>query len=680
MTSEVNHDFLNQLLKKAQMPSQHNLSLGDLKLLASAFLPTGAEAPSLRPKAYVVLSAICQGARSSQKKEKDENAATHLLVQIFAPLVVQLFGETDHVSLLTGAAFLTALFQVDPQSATSIFVRDGLVENVTDSVELSPSPELSIEITHLLGLACGHKACRAVISTQIVQWLDFTTQQTTEPALQIASSLALIKLSKGAASDPPENGTPNVPAGRMYSLAITMCEAITSRETESCLDAVEGLAYLSTDPVLKDQFAKNPPFLTELFGLVPTKKMAVQKGDTNTSLIYGVVAIIYNLISYRPRLNEEQEQMEKLKRMAKVAPPQSNNEASTLDDDEHVKARIGLLITAGVLPVFAAAITFTDSAGIRQNAARSILCIVEEKENRGKVLQAGGAKVLQAVIKQSLSASNSGAKSSMPSISSQELDAFQALAKLSITSSPVQVFGPNIGAIYDVIRPFSILLQHPSSNLLQRFETVMALTNLASHSPDIASRIAKADGLVDKVELLLLEDHVLMRRASVELLCNLIAGSDEIFDRYSGDSPNVASKLHIFLALSDVEDVPTRLAASGALATLSPAPNVCKALTKLQFDKHRFFPIITQLLDPTSLVDTEDAIMDTNPGLVHRAAVCIANVFGNTKDKAIRDIISREAKACGLVEALIRVAKGEGVTKDAPILHQATQALKLLKE
>lgn len=681
-TSNID-EKLNQILKKSQTPSEHHFLPDELSSLTSAFVPTHPESSQVRPKAYVVLSAVCQGARNTAGKGKDSEATT-TLVKIFAPPVVQLFGETDEKSLLAGACFLTALFQVDAATASAIFVRDGLVENLMDSVDLAPSPLLSQEVAHLLGHSCGHKACRATLTPQIIRWLEFKSRQSTDVDLQSAASVTLIKLSKGAATDAPENGTPEVQHGQTEDLARILTEIVVAGRGLSIIDAVEGLAYVSTDPSLKEKLARNSAFLKQLFMLIPSQKSSSKPSDRNPTLVYGVVAIISNLTSFRPRLSEEQKQVEKLKRMTKAAHESGDaaDKSSLLDDDDHVKARIRLLVAAGVLPVFPAALASSDSAGVRLGVGKALLSIVEEKENRGKVLQSGGAKALQIIIKHAQSTQSEASKDKQSTLDAVHLDPIQALAKLAITSSPVQVFGPSVGAMYDAVRPLSILLQHTSSNLLQRFEAIMSLTNLASHSPEMASRIAKADGLVNKVELLLLEDHTLVRRASVELICNLIAGSDDVFNRYSGDSPNSASKIHVLLALSDVEDVSTRLASSGALATLTAAPSACHALIKLQFERNRFLPIMTQLIDPSMLPKSEPAdevhVLETDPGLVHRGAVCVANVFKNISDAQTRERISKEGKESGLLPALVNLAKGQGVMKDPAIMHQAAEALKAL--
>jgi myosin-1 len=672
-------EILNQMLKKSNVPLESSLNSEELSCLASAFQTANEDVAVLRPKGYITLSAICRNVRTAMEGRDDGDEATQHLARTFAPYLVQLFGETDEKSLLLGVCFLTALFQVDSLVASTIFMKDGFVEGIMDTIDLSPSPLLSQELARLLGQAVGHRNCRGVITPQIIRWLESKIPQSSDPDLRVLASLALTKLSKAATSDPPENRTPDVqPAHQTVGLMKTMVDAIISGKTGASVDAIEGLAYLTVDPAVRESLARNPTFLKQLFSLVPTKKTPASTVDPNSSLIYGVCVIICNLIRFRPRLSEEQQQLEKLKRMAKAG-KESDAQKSLLDGDDYVKARIRLLISAGVLPVFPAAIAASDSDGVRLNVGTALLSIVEEKECRGLVLQAGGAKVLQTIIKRLFHAGSKDTKESA-ALSSSDLSPIQALAKLAITSSPLQVFGPNVGAIYDAIRPLSVLLQHPSSNLLQHFEAIMALTNLASYNPDVASRIAKTDSVVSKVELLLLENHVLVRRASVELICNLIVGSDEVFERYTGDTASSASKVHILLALSDTDDTPTRLAASGALATLTAAPSTCKVLLDLQFDRHRFLPIMTQLIDPSTVPDDlmDEILNETNSGLINRGVVCVKNVFESIKDKDVRDRISDEGRNAGLLQALVCLAKGEGLSKDPPVMHLAAEALKAL--
>ncbi|KAJ7610778.1 P-loop containing nucleoside triphosphate hydrolase protein [Roridomyces roridus] len=643
----MSDDQLDSMLRKTEQSPSAPLLPDELSYLISAFLPS-------QP------SASRSKANSSAVKGKQPDPATETLFHVFQPVVVSRLADGDPLQLQAGISFLTALFQVDWESASLIFQQEDVLDFMMDAVDLTPFAELSLLVAHLLSQACGHKVCRAIITSQTTRWLEVNSQPQSNSALRAATSIALVKLSRGRASDAAQSGVAE-PDAQTHDdqLADVMKGLVISGDDQSSVaDAVEGLAYLSVDPPVKDALSRDPAFLKRLFSLVPRRKLQNTATEPNTTLLYGVLLTISNLCAYRPRLTEEQAQMAKLKRMANATSKKPQETASPLDDDEAVKARIRRLVAAGVLDVFSGAVPGTESLGIRVLAGKALLNIIEDRENRGKVLQNGGAKLLGLIIKHALATlPNPPSDSDKAALDATYLEPIQALAKLAITSSPVQVFGPNDGAIYDAIRPFSIMLQHPSGTLLQRFEALMALTNLSSHTPEAASRIANADGLLSSVELLLLEEHTLVRRASMELICNLISGSEAVFERYGGAENNNAtrSKLQILLAMSDVADLGTRLAASGALATLSDAPSVCEGLIALQLERHRMLPILAQLVDPsTSPEDTEEGV-ESDPGLVHRGIA--------PSKKAGKKVAAAPKKGGGQANKVVKADWKEGFKK-----------------
>ncbi|KAF7307172.1 Microfilament motor [Mycena indigotica] len=668
---------LDTILSRIQQSPAAPFLPDDLAYLISSFLPS--EPASHRSKAYLIISAFCQGVRSkSAVKGKQPDPTTEILVQVFEPVIISRLADPDDRCFKQGISFLTALYQIDWESAAPIFEKDGVLDLIVDSVDLRPSSELSILVAHLIGQASGHKSSRALIPTQITEWLELHSRDETEPSLRAAASIALVKLSRGRASDAASGGLPDSrPANQDDELADVMKDLVISGTDQSSVaDAVEGLAYLSVDPIVKDALSKDTAFLKRLFSLVPRRKPSTAT-EPNTTLLFGILLTVSNLCAYRPRLTEEQSQIAKLKRMANSTnkTPEEPDSSSRLDDDENVKARIKRLVAVGMLDVFPGALAGTDSPGIRLAAGKALLSIVEDRENRGKVLQIGGAKLLSAIIKHSMTADVS-----TKTLDVSQLEPIQALAKLAITSSPLQVFGPNDGAVYDAIRPLSLMLQHQQASLLQRFEALMALTNLSSHSAEASSRIAKADGLLSSVELLLLEDHTLVRRASMELICNLVSGSDDVFERYGGteNSNATRSKLQIVAAMSDVEDLGTRLAASGALATLTDASTVCEGLLDLQRERKRILPILAQLVDPTACpADDEDdeRVMETDPGLVHRGIVCTRNIVMSIQNDGRRREIAEQATEAGLVQGLVNVVKSSPAEM---VLRPAMETLKCL--
>jgi len=188
--------------------------------------------------------------------------------------------------------------------------------------------------------------------------------------------------------------------------------------------------------------------------------------------------------------------------------------------------------------------------------------------------------------------------------------------------------------------------------------------------------VAQADGLLTKIEFLMLEDHILIRRAATELTCNLVAGSDSVFKKYSDGNP-AKSRLHILIALSDVEDLPTRLGASGALAILTSSPDTCRSLFELECEHHRVLPILTTLINPLPVSDELDVRTTPDLGQVHRGVVCIRNFFINL-DPTLRKRLKEEVELTDMINGLITTMKGN--TEKAEILRPTAEALKCLMD
>ncbi|TFK84197.1 ARM repeat-containing protein [Polyporus arcularius HHB13444] len=696
VASDAPSNALDVLLKKTQDKSWVTFAPDELSALLSAFSPT--QPVTVHTKGYLVLSAYCQR-RRSEASSPDEG--TQSISRAFDTPVTTRIADTEEKEALDGLTFLSALFDVDHASAAVIFQRDGTLEAIMDALDLFPkSPNIDIAVAHLLGRAAGHKTCRALLGTDHRNWLEWKSRQADNAELRAAAAVAMVKLARGSSADAAEaGGTPEQPTMQDDELAALMKGLVVdARETSSLADAVEGLAYMSTNPTVKETLSKDSAFLQRLFALVPRRKGATAEslGDSIASPLYGIVVIISNLCAYRPRLSAEEAQILKLRRMAKTAkdPGQSQGQVGEegldpLDDDDCVKERGRRLIKAGAMEALTSAVRATDSRAVRTAVGKAILNLVEDKDNRGEVLRSGGAKALQTIIQGFLPPSQPAVAGKIPEIEKEDFEPIQALAKLAITSAPVQVFGPNDGAVYDAIRPFALMVTHPNASLLQRFEAMMALTNLSSQSPEAASRIARADGLMNKVELLMLEDHTLVRRAATELVCNLVAGSEEMFNKWGGDK-NMASKskLQVLIALCDVEDLPTRLAASGALASLTASPDACESLAELQRERNRVLPILGQLVDPTVVsrpeadegVEDEAAQLEPDPGLAHRGVVCLRNFFVGLQNKPTEMEIASEADRVGVVRALVGVVKTCAQSPSSPILRPAAEALKWLLE
>jgi hypothetical protein len=108
------------------------------------------------------------------------------------------------------------------------------------------------------------------------------------------------------------------------------------------------------------------------------------------------------------------------------------------------------------------------------------------------------------------------------------------------------------------------LCRHPKSTNLQQFESLLALTNLASYEEDCVEAIVGNQGLKCLLSLQFSE-HNLVRRAATEALCNMVYHPRVLAGLRNPDT------LKLWLALADdyKGDLPTARAAAGGLAMAS---------------------------------------------------------------------------------------------------------------
>lgn len=783
MANSDNDADLKTLLQKLDSKSGLKLSPSSINSqitpVLSAFLPSAA--PSARSLAHLVISKLVSNARPSPTAvtastfESSQETATQNLTRLFSPIIESRLSETSLEAVVPAFGLFTALFQIDPATASGIFAKDGVVEAIMDVPDLFEGKNgitASQAVAALLSQASGSKPCRPLVQAHAVSWLqDQVRRDTLDPGVRAAAANALTKLSRGTAEDVSSDTTSSLGgpatdnavedakrkddeeqlAKLMKNLIVDSKEPAKSGQpltgsSQSILDAVEGLAYSSMGANVKESLSTDTPFLTRLFSLVPppkkhqtgakptvniTSEALPPEEKASVAVLYGVCIIVLNLVAFRPKLSEEEKQVDRLKRMTKegartggkLADPDGKEAEEPLELDSAVKRRCKRVLKAGVLPALVSMSYRKESEGIRRALGRIFLSLVDDKENRGKIVQGGGVKALQRIIEASFtslkeapaapppkkppskfdSTAAGGSSSSAKSLDPQDLPVIQALAKLSITASPLLLFGPDASSSLDAVNPLSHLLLNPSSTLLQKFESLMALTNLASLGPVLASRVAtqKEPGLgtvLNKTETLLLDDNTMVRRAATELICNLVA-SEDVWERYTGEKADgtrsdesdkvLVNRLRLLLAMADVEDVQTRLAASGALAMLSNARDVSRLmLGKMENGAEKAFRVLVDLIAPSHQEEGDDK--DENGGdapptpevqsqLAYRGVVCTRMLLTNLPSDAdtLKSVV-KAAKSTDLGGALVKALSARENAGNQEMLAAGADTLKWL--
>ncbi|KAK9722798.1 SWI5-dependent HO expression protein 4 [Basidiobolus ranarum] len=512
---------------------------------------------------------------------------------------------------------LSVNFQVNAELGSFVFNQEGFLSETMDLCEFD-TEKVQEALVEMLSYACTDKTSRNNIAINCTEFLKQLLISSVSQRLKSYSAVVLSKLlfvDKKLASTLLKDS-------KLLKLFITIV-LDPNMDVVLKINAIEGLSYLTLQKAqYKQEIAENAELLKTLG--------AMAKKETNTTVQYGVAVIFTNLTNYKARLSEEQKQMMKLKKLAK---DNDKQEPSPEDEDEYVEKRIRQVVKSDGISTLVT-IAKNSSPNIHQLVAQVFLNIATNPENRGLIVQGGGVRILIAI-------GNSNEKSASAIAS-------QALAKIAITMDPTVAFRDN--QIYELVRLFIRLCKGES--LLGQFEALLALTNITSISEEVRERVVKANG-VEEFENLMFSDHEMVRRAATETMCNMMM-CQSVYETYCSEGSD--NKRKILLALSDVEDFPTRRAASGAIAILSNAEDVCRWLA----NDPRAFEILSDLIKP-----------DESAELQHRGVECLKNIAKTDKESAAK-LVGANVDVVDRLKSLIKSSKIQ------PIVLSAVETLKAI--
>ncbi|EFN75678.1 protein unc-45 homolog B [Harpegnathos saltator] len=379
--------------------------------------------------------------------------------------------------------------------------------------------------------------------------------------------------------------------------------------------AVEGLSYLTFDAEVKEKLIEDQQAVQAMIELAKTE---------DQSVLYGVVTTLVNLCN----AYDKQELIPEMVELAKFAKHHIPEEHE-LDDVDFVNKRLCSLAKAGVTSALVS-LAKTDSQNSKELIARVFNALCSQQDVRGIIVQQGAMKVL---LPLALDGTDKGKK-----------QASQALARLGITINPEVAFPGQ--RIMEVVRPFINLL-NPECSALENFESLMALCNLAGVNDSVRKRILKEGGF-QKIETYMYEDHDMLRRASTQVINNLVM-CEETVQYFEQENDRVK----YLVILCEDEDQDTSLAASGALAILTSASKkICEKI----FDSKDWAESLRFLL------------ANPNDDLQHRGVVIVLNMMGSTKDVASKLIDT------DIMEILMALSKDENI-QNPKIKEFATTAL-----
>lgn len=567
---------------------------------------------------------------------------------LFSEFVTSRVVRETKDDLILAFSVAAAVFPILPAVAAALFLTEGFVQSLTLLLQKDTrGGEVELAALELLSAACIDGDCREAVRRHCSEWLDKIFRNGDEHR-QVLAALILAKVKAINSNSKAE--------GRQESQNLDEGEELVNRFTNmmrrsdelSIQSSIEGLAFSSLRPKVKEKLAKDKVFLKNLFTLL-------SKESSSPSLIFGGLTILVNLTRFQPKLSEEQKRISQLKAYANSLKT-SSPPPDPLDDGSHITERCTALVEAGVIPVLVTSAKKVSSTALAL-ILDTFLSLSKVPKCRGTIAQQGGLRLLLTTY-----ASVTGTS---PSDIRARRTAAHALARILISVNPALVFSSSSQPQNtSAIRPLLSLLS-PSEDesvsdgprdLLPIFESLLALTNLAS-TPDTRA----ADTIIrlawPTIEDLLLSNNTLIQRASVELVCNLMLSPSGLA-KFADSTPRAGQRLHTLLALADVEDFATRRAAGGALAMLTEYDPAVNAI----LDRERGVEILLGLCGE-----------DEQEEIVHRGVVCVRNVVGASGDVGVRG--RKKMKELGGVDMLKEALKR---SNNQEMLQTGVEALKEL--
>ncbi|KAI9787193.1 MAG: hypothetical protein M1839_003428 [Geoglossum umbratile] len=542
--------------------------------------------------------------------------------------------------LIVAFSAAAALFPISPSVASALFLTDGFVESLAPLLERNTKNlEAQRAALEMLSAACIDPSCREAIGKACSRWLSDVVELSKDQNAGLAA-VVLAKVRGVGESARETKGQKVEEETQGVEELVGMFRVMMAKEDNAIVQrSIEGLAYTSLQPRVKEELANDGPFLKKLLDIL-------NRSPGNSTLAFGGLTIIANLTNYLPNLSEEQKRLGQLKAYANAK--KANIEPDPLDAVDRVTARCKLVLDAGAVPVLV-----SSSKKVSPTALGLILSILlslsRHQKHRGQIAQQGGVKfLLQAHISTaSTTAGDARAR----------VIAAHALARILVSTNPDHAFSSAL-PISLAIRPLLSLLDDEGAEQqgLSVFESLLALTNLASTNDETRDLIIRIGW--PRIEELLLSNMVPIQRAAVELVCNLTASPTGV-EKFADGTKQASSRLHILLALADVEDYETRRAAAGALAVLTE----WDAVVLTVMGRERGVTILLELC------------REEKDELRHRGVVSVRNIVCASGTVGVAG--AQKVKGEGGVEVLKGMLRE---TRNPEVLQIGVEALKVVMQ
>ncbi|KAG4305093.1 hypothetical protein PORY_001263 [Pneumocystis oryctolagi] len=571
------------------------------------------------------IRALCSLIISKLIKKKDIEES---LKNVILNFIVECLKKNTNEKLIEIYSIFIHLFTLDSSFSASLFLKSGFLEEICTDIQ--NDEEVNIFLLQMISSSCINiDCCKKLLEIFIPALTELRARNNIK-----VSSLSEIIVMKLTYQTGIKDNINNISKENILNLAKNLVSIISQDSINTDVSFIEGLTYVSMFSYIKEYLVSKKEIFEIFFKRIKEK-------PNDLDFIFPAFICIKNIVSYKPKLTEEQKLMLELKTILQES---LKNHEDNLESDEEVSKRCLKIINYQILEIFNSVLS-CKSDRIKTLCSKIILSLTKESKHRILLAKQGVIRILYNIIKESqtktLTVDDSENNFQYPAIIS--------LTRMLITVNPNLIFDRSRFQVNDIIIYIYECLKISDDNLLIQFECLLALTNLTSMNVEIREKFISI--FWPSIELLWLSDNQLIQRSTVELLCNLVAcpSGVTIFKKKE-------QRIDILLALADSHDKMTRCAAGGILATLSDDLSICESILK----KKKGIETIINMMNE----ETDD--------LIHRGLVCMTNIIYLIDFKG-RPIF----KESNITKSLSEVIKR---TKDKEIIDLSHQATRKLQE
>ncbi|CUS23479.1 LAQU0S10e01332g1_1 [Lachancea quebecensis] len=517
-----------------QLLNKYHYSFEVLKFLVKEIILRCDEA-EIRPLMLVIFAQLDKGYKSEFEK---------YLLDIIDSLLIEADAEATESSLLIVVGLLTQLYPASTALCTNVFLGQEF-QDVSKRKLFKSDENLAFNLLTLLSVACVDETVRCYIADN---YIDALGEGVKTEKFKVHSALVLIKTwsfskLKGITVD---------------SLGRILIDALGVSDQYNEI-AVEGLAYLTLKPSVKAMLIRNNDALLDLISMLKSSKTA-------PILSYGILVVIANLSSKLEDQNSAEHSVHGLKAyadMKRLDQEEAEGADAALSNEDIVAFNRDVVVELNVLGVSKAKLS-SQSSGFRLQLIRIIYNLASNKELVAESVKQGSVTLLLDALSSATTPDN-----------------FKNLALRSLARTLVMINPDLVFLRYSALNVLPFLFdlipdpEAPSTGVevatRDSYEALLALTNLATlQDKSVCEKIISTPSYWAKIENLMLDTAVEIQRSTLELLCNLMAGSLHLAAKFFNfENPRSVRNFNILAKLLNLEDLKSQLAVSAIFANVS---------------------------------------------------------------------------------------------------------------